>query len=174
MPTEVKTQAISGVAIGYENTIEAVYPSLAASGFGRLLGRMCDSIPVRIGGVKLSNVLFGPIAALFALPGYLAFKAFGDRYIVTNQAVEVRQILGGRLAKRVALSDIASVVSDVQNGQQFYHAGDLHVLGAKGEPLLILRGVPRPERFRRVILDARESRLRNDASLRNIQARAKA
>lgn len=174
MPTEVKAQAISGVAVGYENAIEAVYPSLAASAFGRMLGSLCDSIPVRIGGVKLSCLLFGPVAALFAAPGYLAFKAFGDRYLLTNQAVEVRNIVGGRLIRRVALTDISAVVVDIQKGQQFYHAGDLHLLNAKGESILILRGVARPERFRRLILDTRESRVRNDASLKLIQARAKA
>jgi hypothetical protein len=174
MPSEVKSQAISGVAIGYENVIETVYPSLAGTAFGRLLGSLCESIPVRIGGIKLSHLFFGPIAALFAAPGYLATKVFGDKYIVTNQAVEIRNALGGKLVKRVPLGDFTQVAVDVQGGQQFYHAGDVYLLNAKDDAAAILRGVSRPERFRRVILDTRESRIRNDASLKVIQSRAKA
>ena len=41
------------------------FPSVAASGIGRLIGQIMDSIPIRIFGVKLSYLLFGlPLAPL--------------------------------------------------------------------------------------------------------------
>ena len=61
-----KPQAISGVSAGYESIIETLYPSIAASGIGRAIGRAMDSIPLRIWGVPLSYLLFGPLLAPFA------------------------------------------------------------------------------------------------------------
>ena len=51
-------QAISGVSAGVENVVMTVYPSIAATGIGRLLGCLYESIPSRICGIKLSNLLF--------------------------------------------------------------------------------------------------------------------
>jgi hypothetical protein len=174
MAAEVKSQAIFGVAAGQESQLETVYPSIAASGIGRLIGSVCDSIPLRIGGVKLSYLLFGLPMAPFALIGYFVLKATGEKYSVTNRSVLASSALGSRLLRKVSLTDVADVAVEVLPGQSFYHAGDVHLLSAKGEPLLTLAGVGRPERFRRVILDARDARLENDSALKVIQARASA
>lgn len=164
-------QAISGVSAGKEAVIEEVYPSLAASGLGQFIGRLMDSIPVSIGGIKLSQLLFGPLLAPFALLGYLKFKAFDPVYVLTNRAVKQRSPLGPRMYGEVSLADIADIAVRVRPGQEFYQAGDLELYSGKDELLMTLAGVPRPQRFRQIILDARAARLNSDASLNVIRAR---
>ena len=173
MSVEVKPQPINGVSAGAETLLEATYPSIAATGLGRCLGSVMDLIPVSIGGVRLSHLLFGPVVAPVALLWYLLTKVTGDRYEVTNRSVRVRSILGGRLQRQVAFSDFAAIEVQRQPGQAFYHAGDLLLVDAKGQPVLTLAGVSRPERFRSVIQKARQARLLSDASLRTIEARAR-
>lgn len=166
-----RPQAITGVSAGHESLIETVYPSIAASAIGRLIGSVCDSIPLKIAGIKLSCLVFGPLMAPFALFGYSLFKIAGRRYVVTNRSVRVLASLGDAVQAEVPLRDIDSIAVNVRSGQSFYHAGDLVLLKANGDELLTLPGVPRPGRFRQVILEARDARLLNDASLAAISAR---
>jgi hypothetical protein len=173
-PTELKTQPISGVAAGAESLLETVYPSVAASPIGRLIGSLMESIPVSIGGVKLSHVLFAPIAIPLGLTGYAIYKLFGDKYEVTNRSVRVRSMIGGALRKQVALTDFTNVAIEVLPGQAFHNAGDLQLLNAKGDTILALPGVVRPDRLQHVLLEARDARMQNDASLKTIQSRATA
>ncbi len=61
----MSVQAIAGVSPTLESRIMTEFPSVAASGIGRLIGQIMDSIPIRIFGVKLSYLLFGlPLAPL--------------------------------------------------------------------------------------------------------------
>lgn len=171
MVTAAAPQAISGVSAEKEAVIEDVYPSLAASGLGRFIGQLMNCIPVSIIGIKLSQILFAPIAAPLALLGYLKFKVLDPIYILTNRSVKKRSPLGPRLHGQVALADIADITIRVRPGQEFYHAGDLELYSSRDELLMTLPGVPRPGRFRQIILDAREARLRSDASLNVIRGR---
>jgi len=166
-----KPQAIFGVSAGYESTIETVYPSIAASGIGRAIGRICDSVPIRVAGIKLSHLLFGPLVAPFALIGYAVYKLFDSRYVLTNRSVRVLSSIGDKLKGEVGLGEIDNIAIRVRSGQEFYHAGDLVLLKAGGDELLTLPAVPRPARLRQVILDARDARLLSDASLATINAR---
>ena len=52
----------------------------------------------------------------------------------------------------------------------FYKCGNLHLQDAKGKPLMVLKGVNRPEVFRETLLKSRESRTQVEASLATIQA----
>lgn len=171
MSIEVKPQPISGVSAGSESLLETSCPSIASSPIGRLLGQICDSIPLRIGGVKLSHLLFALPLAPFALIGYAVVRGTGNRYEVTNRSVRIRKLVGGTLLRQVALTDFADVAIEVLPGQEFYHAGDLHLVDGKGADVLVLPGVSRPERLRQVILKARTARIQSDASLKTIQAR---
>lgn len=173
-PTELKSQPISGVAAGIESLLETSYPSVAASPIGRFIGSLMDSLPLQCGGIQLSHLLFAPLAIPLGLAGYFSYKLFGDKYEVTNRSVRVRQLIGGRLRQQVPLADVADVLVEQQPGQAFHHAADLHLVNAKGDALLSLPGVVRPDRLRHVILEARDARLQNDASLKTIQNRAKA
>ena len=61
----MSVQAIAGVSPTSESRIMTEFPSVAASGIGRLIGQIMDSIPLSIFGVKLSYLLFGlPLAPL--------------------------------------------------------------------------------------------------------------
>jgi hypothetical protein len=171
MATATRSQPIAGVSAGAEQTIEIVYPSIAAVGPGRLIGRICDLIPAKVNGIKLSYLLLAPLMAPFGALGYLSLKVTGDIYELTNRSLQIRRALTGRPVRKVSLSEIDNVAVAVLPGQEFYKAGDLVVLNAKGDAILTLAGVPRPERFREGILEAREARLRSDEALRAIQAR---
>jgi hypothetical protein len=171
MSTEVKSQPISGVAAGQESLLESVYPSISTSAIGRAIGSLCDSIPINICGIQVSHVLFAPLAIPFALAGYAMTKLTGNRYEVTNRSVRIRKILGGQLLKQVALTDFADVAIEQQAGQAFYKAADLHLMTAKGDSLLSLPAVVRPDRLQQLILKARQARLQADSSLKTIQAR---
>lgn len=171
MATATAPQPISGVSAGRETVIEDVFPSIAASGLGRGLGKLMDSIPVSLGGVRLSHLLFAPLTAPLGVIGYLQFKVTGAVYCLTNRSIQKRGVLNRRLMGQASLADIDNIAIHVLPGQEFFQAGNLQLLSAKGDVLLELEGIPRPERFRQVILDAREARVRNDHSLEVIQAR---
>src|SRR5690606_14093812 len=98
-------------------------------------------------------------------------KLFGQRYIVTNRSVRIASTLGVRMFREIPLGEIDNIAVDVQSGQASYHAGDLGLLKQSGDAIATLGGVERPFRLRQVILDAREARRENDASLATINAR---
>lgn len=167
----VKPQAISGVNIGREVVLETVYPSISASGLGRFIGSICNSIPVKIAGVKFSYLLFGLPLAPLALAGYGVFKLFGDRYLITTQSVKIISAIGENLKGQANILEIDDVAINVRAGQEFYHAADLILLRGNGDEILTLAGVARPERVRHVILETRDARQLSKASLATIDAR---
>ena len=171
MVTVIRPQAISGVSAQAENVIMMVYPSIAAGGLGRLLGMVCDSIPIKLGSVTLSHLLFGLPVGLAAAPLYFLQKAFGSRYVLTNRAIQSWAAIGERMNGQALLTDIARVDVERLSGQEFYHAGDLIIRDAAGNVVLRLDGVVRPNVFRRTILEARDARLQTEASLATIQKR---
>lgn len=164
--------AIAGVAASSEAAIMTVYPSIAALSIGKLLGSIYDSIPVRIFGVKLSNLLF--VLPTAPLPALLYFwqKVFDYRYTLTNRSVQVWHALGNRKITQIALTDITDVVVRELPGQQFYKAGDLILIGGKSnDELQTLAGIPYPHIFRQTILEARDSRIQVTKSLETIKSR---
>ncbi len=164
-------QAIAGVSAGQEREIETTWPSIAAVGPGRLLGSLMDSIPIPIGKIKLSYLIFGLPMAPLGLIGYLQLKVTGQRYTVTNRSVSVCGALMGGIIKQVQLKDVAEVAIEVLSGQEFYHAGDVVLLNKSGDEILRCAGVDRPDRLRRVILESRDARMQNDDALANINKR---
>ena len=171
MATVVKPQAISGVSAGIENDMETIYPSIAASGIGKFLGRAMNLFPGRINGIRLSHILIAPLVIPPAVVWYFKLKVLDPKYVLTNRSVRLLSSLTNNLLQQVSLADIENIDISVASGQEFYHAGDLQVLDARGETLLVLPGVQHPVRFRHIILDARNSWLQNDAALKTIEAR---
>ena len=169
--TAAPSQAIAGVSPSQEREIETQYPTIAADAPGRMIGGILESMPVGIGSVKLSYLLFALPLAPFALAGYFLVKLFGRRYTVTNRTVSARSAFNGSLVKQVALKDIADVTVEVLGGQQFYRAGDVVLWNAGGDEILRCSGIPQPERFKHVILEARDARLQNDEALTAINKR---
>ena len=162
---------ISGVSAGQDRIVEISYPSVAATSLGKLIGQICESIPTRVCNIPVSDLLFAlPLAPLGAAL-YLAQKVLGNRYLVTNRGVEIRNSIGAKLEKRVNLADIAAVTCHVRSGQAFHHAADVELRDAKGTILATLAGVSRPERLRSAILEIRDARVSNDAAFAQIQAR---
>lgn len=166
-----KPQAISGVSPGHESVIEEIYPSIAETSLGDLIHRILDSIPTRIWGLKISNVLFGLPMAPLGAGIYLWLKVFGSRYVLTNRAVKRLNSLGFRLLESVPLAQIASVTVDPDSRQEFYQTGDIRLVGTGGQTLLLLRGIPRPDRFRQVIQEACDAKSQVASALAQIKAR---
>ncbi|MSR60571.1 MAG: hypothetical protein EXS05_23505 [Planctomycetaceae bacterium] len=164
--------AIAGVSTGKAAAqIVTIYPSIAGTIPGRLLGQLLDCLPVKIGGIKLSHLLFGLPAALLAAPGYFSEKVFGSVYTLTNKSVQTRRSLGNRLIREVALTDVDQVVVRQLAGQQFYPAAELDLVNKSGDTLMTLSGIPRADIFRQSIVEARDARNQIAASLKTIDAR---
>jgi hypothetical protein len=170
MPTS-NVQAISGVSAGVENLVMTVYPSIASGGIGRMLGRLYESIPSRIFGIKLSNLLFTLPTIPLALLLYASTKVVGSRYVLTNRRVTDLSALTSRQWMEVALPEIDEIEVEQLDGQQFYHAADLVLYDSSGSVLGRLEAVPRAEIFRQTILEARDALMQTEAALATISAR---
>lgn len=169
-----KVQAISGVSAGIENVLMTVYPSIAKTASGRALGSLYNSIPLKINGVKLSNLLFVLPTSPVALLLYLSLKVIGQRYVLTNRSVQKWASLGARMLSDVPLSQIEHVEVDQHPGQVFYRAADLLLCGSGNSPLMILEGVPQAEVLRETILKARDAHRQVEGALATIEARQSA
>lgn len=166
-----KGQAISGVSAVAESEIMTVFPSIACTAFGQLMGRLFESIPLRIFGIKLSYLLFVPFGAPLGALGYMQLKLTGERYVLTNRAVQRFRSLGHAKITQVLLADIDQVVVRQSPGQTFFQAADLQLLNSKGDQVLLLSGVPRANIFRQTIIEARDARKQVAAALDTIRNR---
>lgn len=171
MPSTQRPTPIAGMNSAREMSIMTVYPSIACMALGRAMGKLFESLPTRVLGVKLSHWLFPLPLSPGALILYFYLKVCGERYTLTNRSMQIWKSLGNRLVKQVALSDVKDIAIAQDPGQVFYCAADLQLLGHSGEVLLRLEGVPNPEVFRNTILEARDARKRTDASQATIKAR---
>jgi hypothetical protein len=169
-PQSLKQQAISGVSPGFESIVEEMYPSIAATGIGQVLNNVYEAVPTRIWGIKLTNAFALPTAPL-GMVVYLLMKVFGERYVVTNRAVKRVAALGFRLFQEVPLAQIAGVSIDPDSRLAFFKTGDVRLTNAAGETLLLMRGIPYPERFQQVINETRTAKSQTAAALATINAR---
>jgi len=149
-----------------EVTVMTVWPTLAATRYGRWWGRQYENawgitllgLPITVGRiVALLSIPF--ILPLYfhmlipRLPGIILGvpnPACG-RYRLTSQRVLVEQAFGDAEWHSVPLADFSSIEIEVLPGQSWYPAGDLVFRNGPTETLR-LRGVPHPEPFRRVCL----------------------
>jgi len=165
-----KPPAIAGVSSG-QAVIMTVYPSIASTALGKMLGRLYESMPTRICGVKLSHWLFPLPTSPLAIKIYFWLKLFGEVYVLTNRTMQLRSSLGNRLLREIPLSSIDQVVVRQEPGQEFYPAADIYLLNKAGETLMTLPGVLRADVFRQTILEARDATNQVSASLATIKAR---
>ncbi|HLJ11168.1 MAG TPA: hypothetical protein VKU82_08265 [Planctomycetaceae bacterium] len=166
-----KPAPISGVSAGRQALIMVVYPSIACTAIGKWLGRLYESIPLRVMGIKLSHLLFPLPTAIVAIQVYAHLKLFGEIYVLTNQSVQLRRSLGNKLIREVSLSNVDRVVVRQEPGQEYYPAADIYLVGKGGETLMSLPGVLRADVFRQSILEAKLARDQVAASLAMINAR---
>src|SRR5579872_6887734 len=101
--------AIAGVS-AKQALIMTVYPSVGGTALGKSLGRLYESMPMRIFGIKLSHLLFPLPTAIIAIQVYFHLKIFGEVYVLTNRTIQLRRSLGNRLIREVKLGDIDQVV----------------------------------------------------------------
>jgi hypothetical protein len=171
-------QAIFGVtpAETKEGTIMVVFPSIAAYGLGRWMGKLLairwpDKAFLRL-GVLLAPALipFGLALYFYRLaPSFLGIPIHGKFYKLTNRRVlELRNEInfqkdeGGRARLRflygvetkwVPLDRFDSIEVLRRPGQEWYDAGDLVFREGTTETFR-LEGVSRPEGFRHNCLKA--------------------
>jgi len=165
-----KPQAVAGVSATYENVIEELYPSITSTWLGQLLNSLYESLP-GYGQVRLSYLLFIPFTWPLALVGYFAMKVFGSKYVVTNRAVKRYPVMGVQLLEEAPLAKIDRVTVDPDSRLYFFRTGDVRLSSADGSTLMLIRGVPYPERFCQVILETRDARKEVEASLNTIRSR---
>jgi hypothetical protein len=177
--SNVKSQAISGVSAGAEAEITTAYPSIAATAMGQNIGRLCNFVPLKTNGVPWPRLLIAlpfwlivvPTALTVTLALYAFTKLFGRRYVLTNRSLEARQMIGLRTFGHASLADIKEIVIQELPGQSYYKAADLIAKGADGKTIIRLAGVQRPAVLRQTILEARDSRMQVEESLKTIQSR---
>lgn len=149
----------------------SVFPSIGATGLGRGLGILFNSIPLGNLPVRLSHLLFvlpfAPICALI----YFYLKITGQRFMLTNRALVVKSAIGHREITRVDLSQIDEAVVRQVNGQQFYRCADIVLLDTAGKPIRELPAIPQADVFRNSILKARDAAVQVKSSLATIEAR---
>ncbi len=163
-------QAIAGVVPDTEKevTVMTVWPSIAATAYGRWWGRrFANDVGITLFGVPIT---IGRILALLSIPlilpvyfhmviPRLPFVLFGvpnpscRRYRLTNRRVIVEQAFGGGEQQSVSLDRFDSVSVEVEPGQAWYPAGNLIFRLGDVETLRLV-GVPHPQSFRHTCLDA--------------------
>ena len=154
-----------------EVTVMVVWPSIAATAWGRFWGRRFENdLGISVFGIPIT---VGRIVALlsipFILPVYfhmlvprLPFVFFGivndscRRYRLTNRRVIIEHPFRGGEMQSVSLDRFDTIDVDVLSGQQWYNAGDLVFRNGPIETLR-LTGVPRPQSFRHTCLKAQMS-----------------
>ncbi len=142
-----------------ERISKVVWPTIGATGCGRLVGQLC-AVRVGIGTFftlgKLLAVATIPISlGVFAwqlLPGLMR------RYCLTNRRILVQKGLTRVEEGSIGLDEFDTVEIRVLPGQEWLHTGEMVFL-RDGLEVFRLAGVPRPQIFREVCLKQRMSLL---------------
>jgi hypothetical protein len=165
-------QPVAGVAPTQlqEVTVMTVWPSLSATSFGRLWGRLFAieagfalfGVPITVGRLMaLASIPF--MLALYFLmrlprfPGVIIgiSNPWCWVYRLTNRRVVMENPFGAEI-KSVSLDRFDAIEVVVEPGQGWYKAGDLVFRQGAVETFRIW-GVPRPETFRQTCLKANMS-----------------
>ena len=150
-------QAIAGVVPSdlAEVTCKVVWPTIAATRLGRMVGRLAE---VRFGFGEFLTL--GTLFTVATIPVSLAVFAWQllpyvcRRYTLTNRRIIVRKGLMALDERWISLDDFDSIDVEVLPGQQWLHAGDL-IFRHGDSQVLRLAGVSRPETVRQFTLMAR-------------------
>ena len=151
-------QSIAGVTppSTAEVPVMTAWPSVGGTGLGQFLGRMYRIQTgfgiVRVGRLALLATL--PIGLMLYLGMRLPWAI--SRFQVTNRRVTVNKGVRAAVERFVELDRFDTVELVVQPGQEWFDCGDLIFRNGEVETLR-LPGVSRPEPFRRVCLEVRQS-----------------
>lgn len=139
-----------------EATVMTVWPSVAATGAGRALGRLYRLKggvgPLSIGRMALLATI--PVGLMLYLSMRLPWAI--RRYRLTNRRVLIERGINPRIEQYVDLDRFDAIDVVVNPGQEWYAAGDLVFRRGPIETLR-LAGVSRPESFRQTCLKTRQS-----------------
>lgn len=164
--------AIAGVAPAQQRevTIMTVWPSIAATGYGRWWGRRFENnLGITLLGIPITiGRLMALVSIPFILPLYFHMLVpripglvFGwpnpacRRYRLTNRRVIVEQAFGGGEQQSVSLDRFDAIDVNVLPGQAWFPAGDL-IFRQGAIETFRLSGVPHPETFRHTCLKAHQ------------------
>ena len=150
---DFRDQAVSGVSAPSVNEaiIRDIWPSVAANAAAASFARACYSTTVfaPIGWLALAPLKFQKLLAI--MPG---MSGMATRYRLTNRRLSICKGLKPRVDREVALDRIRDVRIARDASSEFFLAGTLEVVGADGQLLMTLPGVPEPESVRHSILQA--------------------
>lgn len=143
---DIRLQAVTGVIPPEtaEARIREVWPSVArAKGIAALgKGLTRTIILAPLGWLIMSAVYFGKLLPLAM-----------TRYTLTNRRLMIRKGWSGVPKQEVALAQIDDVRLVPDSIDDFFRAADLEII-SQGKVVLALPGVPDPESFRHIILQA--------------------
>jgi hypothetical protein len=154
-----------------ESVVMTVWPSLAALGIGRFLGRLYK-IDWGFGVLTVGHLialLTAPLAAALVI-GRFAVAVKKElpligwmfaiipldcfRYVLTNRRVVIQRGINPVDEVWIELDRFDTIDIEVQPGQEWYHAGNLIFRRGPIETIRLV-GVARPEAFRQTCLKAR-------------------
>ena len=151
-------QLISGVVPPSvaEATVMTVWPSVGSTSLGQALGRLyrikSGLGPISVGRLALLATI--PLGMMLYLSLRLPWAI--RRYRLTNRRVTVERGITPQVEQYVDLDRFDSIDLVVHPGQEWYDCGDLVFRRGQIETLR-LPGVSRPEPFRRICLEVRQS-----------------
>ena len=150
------------------------YPSVAATAAGRLLGRVLNCVPLRVGPATVSQWLFGLPLAPAGAAIYLWQKAFGVRYRLTDRRLIAEAALTGRELDAADLADVADAQVRRPRVGRWFRAGDLVLRDGTGTHLLTARGVPHVENLAARLAEVKGARESVAAAAAAIAGRGRA
>ena len=157
-----------------ERDVLVAYPGISATAAGRALGRVLNSVPLRIGPATASQWAFGlPLAPLGAAL-YLWQKAFGVRYRLTDRRLVTETALTGKEIEAAELADVADAVVTFPAAERWFRAGDLTLRDGTGTRLLVARGVPQVENLATRLAEMKGARASVERAAAQIAARTAA
>lgn len=140
-----------------EVTLMAVWPTIGATRAGRLVGRL-SGIRFGLGRFftmgKLLAVLTIPLSLGVFFWQLLPFVA--RRYWITDRRIMIQDGLSAVSGQSIGLDQFDEIRVEQLAGQAWLRTGEVVFLSA-GREVFRLSGVPRPEVFRRVCLEAQSS-----------------
>jgi hypothetical protein len=142
-----------------EVTCKVIWPTIAATVPGRLVGRLAA---IRTGWGQFFTL--GKLLAVATVPISLAVFCWQlmpyvcRRYALTNRRIIIRKGLRPVDENWIALDEFDAVGVDILPGQDWLHAGDL-VFRRGGREVFRLAGVSRPDVFCHVCQTAQDALL---------------
>lgn len=140
-----------------ESTVMIVWPSIASTWLGRLLGAAFDAAP-RWGFLDAFTVKNFVILAAAPLGAALFAWTHAPfvcrRFHLTNRRLRVERGYAGRIEAEIALDAFDEIQIEKLPGHEWFSAGDLIFFRA-GQPVLRLEGLGRPSGFRQTCIKTR-------------------